>query len=295
MLGAARGADVRNDRRSSTTTSSPIAIEGSLDVIADACAEVGVRVVLRLRRHRPPRRRRRHGAGWPRTSASCAPAGAAWSACTPRSPAPTTRSTRPPAWPATSASACTSTSPKAPTIATPARGWRSWPRDDWLLVHCVHLDRDAARHDRPQPAVEHEQRRRLRRARRARPNPVVLGTDGIGADMLEEFRLAYVRLREDDVTATPDTAWSWLEDGYALLPRGRDDRVDVDLRPRRQPWHARLHPGRARRSTSARLDGEVVLARRAADPRRRRRGPRRRRPSRPPRLFADDCDRRPDR
>ena len=34
-------------------------------------------------------------------------------------------------------------------------------------------------------------------------NPVVLGTDGIGADMLEEFRLA-VRLREDDVTATPD-------------------------------------------------------------------------------------------
>ena len=28
-----------------------------------------------------------------------------------------------------------------------------------------------------------------------RPNPVVLGTDGIGADMLEEFRLAYVAHR----------------------------------------------------------------------------------------------------
>ena len=25
--------------------------------------------------------------------------------------------------------------------------------DDWLLVHCVHLDRDAARHDRPQPPL----------------------------------------------------------------------------------------------------------------------------------------------
>jgi len=31
----------------------------------------------------------------------------------------------------------------------------------------------------------------------ARPNPIVLGSDGIGADMLEELRLTYVRLRED--------------------------------------------------------------------------------------------------
>ena len=37
-------------------------------------------------------------------------------------------------------------------------------------------------------------------------NPVALGTDGIGADMLEEFRLAFARLREDDVTASPDIA-----------------------------------------------------------------------------------------
>ena len=34
-----------------------------------------------------------------------------------------------------------------------------------------------------------------------RPNDVVLGTDGIGADMLEEFRLAYVAHRADDVLA----------------------------------------------------------------------------------------------
>ena len=47
----------------------------------------------------------------------------------------------------------------------------------------------------------------------ARPNRVVLGTDGIGADMLEEFRLAYVAHRADDVTATPETAWSWLANG----------------------------------------------------------------------------------
>ena len=47
----------------------------------------------------------------------------------------------------------------------------------------------------------------------------MLGTDGIGADMLEEARLAYVRLREDDVTATPDTVWQWLEAGYDSSPR----------------------------------------------------------------------------
>ena len=80
----ARGARVRAPPRSSTTTSRPNAIEGSLDVIADACAEVGVRVVV-LRTASPiataptaPRR------AWPRTSGSCAPAGAGWSASTPR-------------------------------------------------------------------------------------------------------------------------------------------------------------------------------------------------------------------
>ena len=82
-----------------------------------------------------------------------------------------------------------------------------------------------ARHDRPQPAVEHEQRASATPPRRARPNRVALGTDGIGADMLEEFRLAYVRHREDDVLASPDTAWSWLENGYAWCPRRADDRV----------------------------------------------------------------------
>ncbi len=38
---------------------SPNAIEGSLDVIAEACAEVGVRAAARLRDHGPPRARRR--------------------------------------------------------------------------------------------------------------------------------------------------------------------------------------------------------------------------------------------
>ena len=41
--------------------------------------------------------------------------------------------------------------------------------------------------------------------------------DGIGGDMLEEFRLAYVAHRADDVGASPETSWGWLANGYRLL------------------------------------------------------------------------------
>ena len=69
--------------------------------------------------------------------------------------------------------------------------------DDWHLVHCVYLDRDLA------GTIAHNPRSNMNNSvgyarPAARRNRVVLGTDGIGADMLEEARLAYVRLREDD-------------------------------------------------------------------------------------------------
>ena len=112
--------------------------------------------------------------------------------------------------------------------------------DDWLLVHCVHLDRDLP------GTIAHNPRSNMNNAvgyarPAARPNPVVLGTDGIGADMLEEFRLAYVAHRADDVSASPDTAWSWLEQGYALRARGARRRGGVELRPRRLAVARRLH------------------------------------------------------
>src|SRR5262245_54689134 len=89
--------------------------------------------------------------------------------------------------------------------------------DDWLLVHCVGLDRDLP------GTIAHNPRSNMNNgvgyARPARrPNRIVLGTDGIGADMLEELRLAYVAHRADDVTATPDAAWSWLAGGEAFVP-----------------------------------------------------------------------------
>ena len=92
-----------------------------------------------------------------------------------------------------------------------------------------------------QPALEHEQRRRLRPPR-ALLNTVVLGTDGIGGDMLEEFRIAYVRHWEDDVTATPVDAWSWLESGRVLVPEAAEDRVRWSYEPI-DAWHLAFTPG----------------------------------------------------
>ena len=106
-----------------------------------------------------------------------------------------------------------------------------------------------------------------------RPNPVVLGTDGIGADMLEEFRLAYARLREDDVAGhARDGVARGSTTGYDLVPEAADDEVTLELRPRRLARGTSPSPPASAPSTWS-IDGEVVLAGRPGDPRRRRRGP----------------------
>ena len=130
-------------------------------------------------------------------------------------------------------------------------------RDEWLLVHCVHLDRELP------GTIAHNPRSNMNNgvgyARpAARPNPVVLGTDGIGADMLEEVRLAYVRLREDDVLASPDLPWSWLEAGQRFFPEAAEDRVTWTYDHVDSPWHVAFTPGiRAIRVESA--SGEVLV------------------------------------
>ena len=126
---------------------------------------------------------------------------------------------------------------------------------DWHLAHCVHLDRPL------QGTVAHNPRSNMNNAvGYARParlaNTVVLGTDGIGGDMLEEFRIAYVRHREDDVTATPEVAWSWLENGRALFPETAEDRVRWSYEPI-DAWHLAFTPGV--QPVEVVVDGEVVL------------------------------------
>jgi cytosine/adenosine deaminase-related metal-dependent hydrolase len=128
--------------------------------------------------------------------------------------------------------------------------------DDWLLAHCVHLDRVLA------GTVLHSPRSNLHNAvgygRPGRFPRVALGTDGIGADMLEEFRLAFVAARADDVTASPGTAWRWLEAGRGLVPEVGGDVVtwpDQDM----DPWHVAYTTGRAVRPLRVEVGGRLVL------------------------------------
>lgn len=133
--------------------------------------------------------------------------------------------------------------------------------DDWLLVHGVHLPDDHGLRG----TVAHNPRSNMnnsvgyaRPARFAAANPIVLGTDGIGADMLEEFRLAFVRLREHDVLESPDTVWGWLENGWSLVHEARSDVVTWNYDHADSPWHVAFSPG-IRATDVVRADGTVLL------------------------------------
>lgn len=129
--------------------------------------------------------------------------------------------------------------------------------DDWLLAHCVHLS------DEPglPGTIAHNPRSNLNNGvGYAKPvrfdNPVVLGSDGIGAAMLEEFQIAYLCHRADDVTASPEVAWSWLENGRKLVPEADEDAVTWSYDPI-EPWHVAFTP--AITPVRVEIAGEVVL------------------------------------
>ncbi|MEY3413177.1 MAG: hypothetical protein RJA79_52 [Actinomycetota bacterium] len=129
-------------------------------------------------------------------------------------------------------------------------------QDNWLLIHAVHLDRKL--HGR----IVHNPRSNMNNSvGYAKPsnfsNNVLLGTDGIGADMFEEARLAYVRLREFDVTETPDTVWSWIENSYALFPEAKGDTVTFNYDHVDSSWHVAFTPGLT--VTDVEIGGEKVL------------------------------------
>jgi cytosine/adenosine deaminase-related metal-dependent hydrolase len=235
---------------------SPNAIEGSLDVIAEACTEVGVRVVCAYGvtdRHGPDGAKR----GLAENERFIRAGGRGLVGVH-------------------AAFTCTDgTLEAAAGLATDlgvgvhihvaegpsdrAAGERLAPlaAPDWLLVHCVSLDRELP------GTIAHNPRSNMNNAvgyakPARRPNSVVLGTDGIGADMLEEFRLAFVAHRADDVTASPDTAASWLTNSYALVPEAADDRVTWNYDHADSPWHVAFTPG-IRATDVVAADGEVLL------------------------------------
>ena len=88
-------------------------------------------------------------------------------------------------------------------------------------------------------------------------NDVALGTDGIGADMLEEARLAYVRLREFDVMQSPDTVWEWLQTGEKFFPEIVNDTVTWSYDKVDSPWHVAFTPGI--RCVDVHVDGQLVV------------------------------------
>lgn len=98
--------------------------------------------------------------------------------------------------------------------------------ESWLLIHGVHLPDD---HGLAGTVVHNPRSNMNNGVGYAKPrrfsNPIALGTDGIGCDMLDEFRVSFVKGREVDVTDSPDTAWAWLEQGWQLFPEARNDRV----------------------------------------------------------------------
>ena len=130
--------------------------------------------------------------------------------------------------------------------------------DSWLLSHCVHLPTD---HDLKGTILHNPMSNLNNGVGYADParfsNPVALGTDGIGANMIESFRLAYVMQRSVDVTVGPDPAWSWLEEGWNIVPEARTDEVTWSYDPM-DPWHVAftsgIHP------LEVKVDGEVVFA-----------------------------------
>ena len=75
--------------------------------------------------------------------------------------------------------------------------------------------------------------------------------------MLEEFRLAYARLREDDVEATADIPWGWLAAGQRWFPEVAGDRVTWSYDHADSPWHLAFTPGV--RALRVEVDGEVLL------------------------------------
>ena len=130
--------------------------------------------------------------------------------------------------------------------------------DNWLLAHCVHLPTE---HDL-RGTILHNPMSNLNNGvgysdPRRFENPVALGTDGIGANVIESFRLAYVMHRSVDVGASPDTAWGWLRTGWDLFPAARNDEVTWSYDPM-DPWHIAFTPGI--RPLEMTIAGEVVMS-----------------------------------
>jgi cytosine/adenosine deaminase-related metal-dependent hydrolase len=236
---------------------SPNAIEGSLSAIADACAEVGVRVVCAYGvtdRHGPDGARRglEENERFLRSGGRGLVGIHASFTCRPET---------------VEAAAGLAADlgvgvhlhvAEGPDDSAAASRLAGMTGDDWVLAHGVLLADD---HPLRGTIVHNPRSNMNNGVGYARPirfsQPVALGTDGIGGNVVEEFRLAYALQREGDVTATPETAWRWLENGRHLVPEAATDEVVWSYEPM-SPWHVAFTPGI--RPLEVRVGGEVVYS-----------------------------------
>ncbi|HTV10621.1 MAG TPA: amidohydrolase family protein [Acidimicrobiales bacterium] len=234
---------------------SPCAIEGSLDAIADACREVGVRVVCAYGvtdRHGTDGARRglEENERFIRAGGRGMVGVHAAFTCSERTLAEA-------AGLAEDLGTGVHIHVAEGTVdADAGKRLAKLAKVDWLLAHGVHLDR-------PLPGtLAHNPRSNMNnQVGYAKPagwgGRVVLGSDGIGADMLEEFRLAYARAREADVTVTPAQCWAWAEAGWELVPEARQDRVRWSYDGADDPWRLAFTTGV--RAEDVWVSGEQIL------------------------------------
>ena len=130
-------------------------------------------------------------------------------------------------------------------------------KDSWVLAHGVHLPDGLEIAGTIAHCPRSNMDRGVGYGMPSRFGPrVALGTDGFGGDLLEEFRIAYGRLREINVGTSPRTPWGWLEAGWLLVPEARQDRVRWSLKEI-EPEHLVANTGI--RARSVQVAGRTVF------------------------------------
>lgn len=145
----------------------------------------------------------------------------------------------------------------------------------WILAHAVHLPDSI---DIAGTVVHCPRSNMLTGVGYGMPSRLdanmALGTDGISGDLVEEFRMAFYRLREQNISTRPSTVWSWLEGGWNLVPGAKGDQVTWNVRgvePHELLAAANLAPTRVQiaghtvveEGRALRVDGEEIRAKAA--------------------------------
>ena len=137
--------------------------------------------------------------------------------------------------------------------------------DRALLAHAVHLQPAEAQQILDARAtIVHNPRSNMNNGVGRTPlgwlgDRVALGTDGIGADMFEEVRVAYLRRREEDLGTTPDWALARLGRGARIAGRAFEEPMFGTLAPGAPADLVVLEPSPPTELHTANLGGQWIF------------------------------------